>query len=73
MLKYHKKKLEIFFQNALYKESTVPKHLVFLLLLQHFLQKHNLILTLGYQYPCKNIQGLYLDPLESTPRRAHPL
>ena len=50
-LKYHKK--SNFLKYVLHKESTVPKDLVFLLLLQHFCQKFN-NLTLQYQHPCKN-------------------
>ena len=34
LLQYHRKKQD-FFKNVLHKESTVPKHSVFLLQLQH--------------------------------------
>ena len=44
-----------FFKSVLHKGSTVPEHLIFLLLEQYFLQKlNNIFLTIQYRHPRKN-------------------
>ena len=54
MLKYHKKETNLS-KTALHKVSAIRESLVFLLLLQHFGQKLNILShTLQHRYLCKN-------------------